>query len=300
VKAQKPLGVALHDNIPRPTEADRLYGPEPKVAVEKYKEFVKKYDGSKNPVVQDQVGTARVKIGFLAAHQKQWGQARSAFLEAAEKTKGTGITGDFGSVSDQGAYEAIVCVQASGNISEAKRQYKDFILQRPLSPLCMACYRRLKLLNGGHATPEMDEWIDSATRKREANDKFESSVCGPKTLAYLCDVGALHPGSSPHDYKSLAASCGTSDKGTTVEGMLTGLKKLGVTASAYRVNRQDLTRVSTPAILLWGDHYLTLLAVHERDMTVYDTTTHAERMMTLPELDNPDFYVNAILLKGAL
>ncbi len=288
------------DHVPRPVDADKMYGPEPKAATRKYQEFVRKYDASPDPVIQDQVGTARVKIGFLAAHRKDWTGARSAFLEAAAKTKGTGKTGDFGSVSDQGAYEAIVCLQASGKVDEARQQYTKFIQDRPLSPLCMACYRRLKKLNGGTATPEMDALIDTATRKQEANDKFESSVCGPKTLAYLCEINALHPGDKPHDYKAFATLCKTTEKGTTVEGMITGLKAMGVPTSAYRVNRQDLTKIATPAILLWGDHYLTLLAVHDRDMTVYDTLTHSERPMTLPELDNPDFYVNAILLKGGL
>jgi len=289
-----------NDNIPKPSEADKLYASSPKVAKEKYQAFVKKYTASHDPKVQDQVGTARLKVGFLAAHQRNWTEARTAFLAADKQTKGTDQTGDFGTVNEQGAYEAIVCLDAAGKKEEAKKQYIDFIKNRPLSALCMACYRRLKRLNGGKTTEELDALIQSATTKQDANAKFESSVCGPRTLAHLCDLGVIKPGNQPHDYKAIAKLCHTKDTGTSIAGMLDGLKALGVQATAYKVNRQDLAKLKTPAILLWGDHYLTLVAVKDRAVRVFDTLTHTEHDLTIPNVDDPDFFVNAILLNNSI
>jgi hypothetical protein len=295
---RKALLALKEPNVPKPVEADKLYSAKPKVAKEKYKAFVQQYAASPDPVIQDQVGTARVKIGYLAAHQKDWTQARAAFLQADKETKGTGRSGDFGTVNEQGAYQAIVCLEASGDKEAARQQYTDFIKTRPLSSLCMACYRRLKRLNNGETTPEMDALVETATKQQDQNAKFEASVCGPRTLAYLCEKGILNPGKQPSDYKAFSKLCHTTDTGTSVSGMIDGLKAFGVNASAFRVNRQDLTKAKLPAILLWGDHYLTLLAVEDHSMKVYDTLTRSEREMKLPERDDPDFFVNLILLNG--
>ncbi len=298
-KMAKP-SLPVADNVPRPKEADRLYVTNPKVAAKKYKEFVEKHAATKDPVVQDQVGTARLKIGYIAAHEKNWVLARESFLEADEQTKGTKRTSDFGTVNEQGAYQAIVTLEASGKVDEAKKQYRLFIEQRPMSGLCMACYRRLVRLNGGKPTEELTRLIESATKQQDANTRFESAVCGPKTLAYLCQIGAIKVGTVPCDYKSIAKFCGTTDSGTTVEGMIKGIKALGGEASAYRVNRQDLEKVQLPAIILIGDHFVTLLEVKPDSMKVYDTVVNGERAIKIPDLRNPDFYVNAILLRGSL
>ena len=286
------------DNVPRPKEADRLYVSNPKVAAEKYKEFVAKHAAAKDPVIQDQVGTARLKIGYIAAHDKNWVLARQSFLAADKQTKGTESTGDFGTVNEQGAYEAIVCLEADGKQDEARVRYTEFIKQRPLSPLCMACYRRLTRLNGDKSTPELEHLIETATRKQDANAKFESSVCGPKTIAYLFDSGALNAGNQPHDYKTVAKLCHTTDSGTTITGMLDGFKAFGIKAAGYKVNRQDLVRVKSPAVLLWGTHYIALLKVDSRSILAYDSFTRSERNFSIPALDDPDFFVNVITLNA--
>jgi hypothetical protein len=286
------------DYVPRPKEADRLYASNPKAAAPKYREFVAKYASAKDPVLQDQVGTARLKLGFLAARQKDWRGARQAFLEAGSQTTGTGRTGDFGTVNEQGAYEAIVCLEASGHKEEARERYEGFIRNRPLSPLCMACYRRLKRLSGGRSTPALEKLIESATQRQDANSRFEASVCGPKAISHLIDIGALNAGNRPHDYKSVAKLCHTRDSGTTIAGMVEGLKALGACPSAYRVNRQDLVELKTPAILLWGDHYVTLLKVSDRTMRVYDTLSRSEQEYPIPDREDPDFYVNAVLINA--
>lgn len=292
---QPTSGADLAASVPRPRDADRLYAANPKAAAPKYKEFVSKYEKAKDPVIQDQVGTARLKLGFLAAHQRDWPAARQAFEEADRGAKGTGRIGDFGTVGDQGAYQAIVCLEASGKKDEAKRQYTDFIRTRPLSPLCMACYRRLKRLNGG-TTPELDKMIEVATKKQDENAKFESSVCGPKTIEHLIDAGFIKAGDQPHDYKAIAKVCHTTETGTTIAGMIDGLKALGVGATAYQISRKDLAKLKTPAIVLWGDHYLTLLKVEDRSVRAYDTRTRSEQDFSIPEADDPDFYLNTIIL----
>lgn len=290
-----------NSDVPKPQEADRLYGSNPKAAANKYQQFVEKYKASPEPVVQDQVGTARLKLGFLAAHQKDWKLARTEFLLTSKETKGTDRTGDFGTVNEQGCYEAIVCLEASGHKDEARLQYLEFLKTKPLSSLCMACYRRLKRLNGGNSTKEYDALIQSATEKQGKNAKFEASVCGPRTIEYMLNSGLIQPADKDRaaraDYRSIAKLCRTTDSGTTIAGMIDGLRAFGISASAYRVNRQDLATLARPAILLWGPHYVVLKSVNKRSVDVYDTLTRSNRSIDIPAIDDPDFFINAIVLQ---
>jgi ABC-type bacteriocin/lantibiotic exporter with double-glycine peptidase domain len=82
--------------------------------------------------------------------------------------------------------------------------------------------------------------------------------------------------------------------------MLDCLKALHVPASAFKVDREDLEKVQTPAIVLWGEHYVTLLGVENRSIRVFDTLTRSERSVPIPDRDDPDFYLNVILLRGTL
>jgi ABC-type bacteriocin/lantibiotic exporter with double-glycine peptidase domain len=154
-----------------------------------------------------------------------------------------------------------------------------------------AAYRRLARLNGGEATPAQDALLQAAVAKQEKRIRLETSVCGPKTIEYLL----TRLGRPAKGYKDIAKLCGTTDAGTTIEGLRKGLRALGVDSYAYKLNRRDLEGAPMPAILLEGDHFVALLKIEGGQALVYDSRYRAEREIGLPGLDDPDFFAAAIL-----
>lgn len=246
---------------------------------------------SKDLKVQDRVGHARLVLGYSES-KRDMQAARTTFLRAAREYRGTGAMGaDWGGIPDQAAYQAAVCLIVQGKKEEARREFVCFLKDRKYSPLAHAAYRRLVRLNGGDTTPEYEALLQRAVSAQEARIRFETSVCGPKTIEYLLP----QLGRSRTDYKTLAKLCGTTDKGTTLEGMRKGLKATGVESYAYRLNRKDLASAPLPAILLESDHYVALLRVEGDRADYYDSRYKSERTSKLPPLDNPDFTANLIL-----
>jgi hypothetical protein len=249
---------------------------------------------SPDKLVQDRVGAARIRLGYLAANKQDWQSARATFQLAEREYKGTGaMSADFGGVSDQAAYQAAVCLVPEGKKAEAEAEFIKFMKERPLSPLAKAAFRRLERLNGGTPKPEWEALLQSDVSQEEAHVRFETSVCGPKTIAYLLP----QLGKPPRDYKEIAKLAGTRDEGTTLLGMCKALKTLGVAPVAYKLNRQDLERANLPVILLQQDHYVALTKIEGEEATIYDTRFNEERQMKLPALDDPDYSVAAILFR---
>ena len=242
--------------------------------------------------VQDRVGEARIRLGYEAAKRKNWDGARATFQLAEREYKGTGaMSSDFGGVPDQAAYQAAVCLVPEGKKAEAEAEFVRFLKDRPLSPLTHAAFKRLERLNGGKPKPEWEALLQSDITQEEARIRFETSVCGPKTIAYLLPL----LGKPAKDYKAIAKLCGTADSGTTVVGMRKGLSALGIPSLAYKLNRRDLAKAPLPAILLDQGHYVALTKVDGEQETVFDTRFGSETVIKLPPIDDPDFSVTAIL-----
>jgi hypothetical protein len=249
---------------------------------------------SPDKLVQDRVGAARIRLGYLAANKQDWQSARATFQLAEREYKGTGaMSADFGGVSDQAAYQAAVCLVPEGKKAEAEAEFIKFMKERPLSPLAKAAFRRLERLNGGTPKPEWEALLQSDVSQEEAHVRFETSVCGPKTIAYLLP----QLGKPTRDYKEIAKLCKTGDSGTSVEGMRKGLLALGITSFAYKLNRQDLGKAQLPIILLEQDHYVALTKIEGDKATVFDTRFGSEHSMKLPAEDDPDYSVIAILFQ---
>lgn len=268
------------------------FGSQPEKAAKDLRDFVAEHKKDKDENVQDKVGSARIRLAYLSAEKKDFGKARETFLAAKQEYKGTNAMGpEFGSIPDQAAYQAAVCLVAENKKDEAEKEFVAFLKDRPLSPLVHAVHNRLNRLNGGESKPEWDQLEQDAVTKQEKNIRFETSVCGPKTIEYL-----LPKLSKPAmDYKALAKLCGTTDKGTTIENMEKGLKTLGFQTYAYRLNRKDVSKATLPAIVLANDHYVALLKVTDTKITTYDTRFKALQTFPLPKADDPDFCLNVIL-----
>ena len=269
---------------------------------------IAKYKTKPDPKSQDLVGEAEMRLAYLNADKHDYEASRKLFLQA-EKVKGTGVMGaDFGGINDQAAYQAAVCLVAEHKESEAKTAFRQFLKEYQMSPLVHAAHKRLERLNGMKSDPADDQLLQSAVTAQEKVVRFEESVCGPKTVEYLLNQHLIqptqqHPNTqipqdrstvSLPDYKQLARLCGTDDKGTSIEGIRDGLKKLGIQSYGLELNRQDFNRLQMPAILLEGDHYFALLERHGQKLVLYDTLMHDKREIKLPPLDDAEFRLSVI------
>lgn len=146
-------------------------------------------------------------------------------------------------------------------------------------------HRRLGKLRGGTADPNDDALLQGAITKQEAKIRFETSVCGPKAISeMLRRTGKKDPG-----YRAIAKLCGTTDTGTTMDGMREGLKALGILATGAELNRIDFARAPLPLLVLEGDHYLLVTARTETTMRLWDPRFGFESERKLPPLDDRGF-----------
>ncbi len=250
--------------------------------------YVRKHEATKDPTVQDKVTFARMKTAFKLAGQGDYKTAELKFREAAKAHKGSKATSsDFGSRTDQAQYQAIVCVLAEGKRDEAIKQFRAFMKERQLSPLVFACHKRLGRL--GVVTPADDEALTMAAARQEAHIKLETSMCGPKIIEHILPL--MHRPAK--EYHELAKLCGTTDNGTTIDGMRKGLKAAGLESDGLKVNRDDFRKLRTPFIMLAADHFLAVTSRGINHATVYDTLREGEHTFDISKLDN-QFLANVI------
>lgn len=267
----------------RPDEAERGF-----------REFVEKNAKNPDAARQDQVTRARMHLGYLAARQNRYEEARKTFVEAEKRHRGTGaVDPAFGSAPDQAAYQAAVCLAAEGKASEALAAFRDFIKQRPLSPLVSAAHRRIGMLEGGRTTPDDDMLLQVALDKQTRVAAKEMAVCGPKALSAMLE----RLGHGKIDYHVLAKACGTDENGTSMQGIRDALAKYGHRSVGAELARRDFARLKTPALWLQGAHYLAVLSVDEREAEVYDPLTGRTTDVELPAVDDPAFLATVIALE---
>lgn len=288
VKSPTVVQVARQDR----SHADAVYGtPKAKVA---YKEFVDKWKKSPDKKVQDEVGAARIRLAYMQAKEKDYKSARATFKQTVSEYKGTGsMASDFGGIKDQAQYQAAVCLNAEGKTDEYRKALVEFIKTQPMSPLIHAAYKRIVKLDG-KATPEIDQILQSAANLQQKQIRFEMSVCGPKALVYLLKLA----GKGDFDYKTLAKECGTTDSGTTVEGLRKCLRLHGLDYFGFQVAKADLPKIEVPAIYYSGDHYFVVTEIDAEAMTVYDPTFRREVRVPIAANKDPQFSA-VLLLKSA-
>jgi hypothetical protein len=259
------------------------------VAPAELKAFVTKNEKVKDKKVQDQVTRARMTLAYQAAKTNDFATARASFQEAAIRHEGSQVqSADFGSVSDQAAYQAIVCLVGEGKKDEAAKDFRKFIEDRPLSPLVHACHQRLVRL--GVRTEADDRLLQAAITKQETNIRFELSVCGPKAIEKILPI----LGQPTKSYKELAKLCGTTDQGTTIDGMRKCLRTLGLESYPLSVNKTDFLRLKPPFIYLHQDHYVAVIAVSGTKATAFDSLRSGEIPIDLSKADETSFQASVI------
>ncbi|MBX7131505.1 MAG: tetratricopeptide repeat protein [Fimbriimonadaceae bacterium] len=255
-------------------------------------EVVARHAASTDPLVQDQVGVTRLRLGYAAARQGAWDRAREHFQTAEASYKGTDFkTPDFGGVEDQAAYQAAVCLAADGKKEEALKEFEAFLTKHRDSPLVKAAHRRLVMLDEKNRA-RYDTLLQKVLDEQAAKARFERATCGPKALAYLLQ----NLGKGTITYEVLAKDCGTTDDGTSLAGMQAGLKRHGIAAFGYEVNRKDFANLPLPALWLQGEHYLVVERIDESAATVYDPLTAKTRSEPLPKSGDTRFLATVLSL----
>lgn len=249
------------------------------------KTFIAKNENSKDIKVQTLVTRARMTDAYNLAKKKDYTAARTEFVEASYMHKGTdAMSPDYGTLPDQAAYQAIVCLDAEGKRDEARKEYRKFMEERKLSPLIHACFRRLERLNG-KPLEEDQALLESGIAAQEDRIKFETSVCGPKCLEKVLPI----LGAQAVSYKELAKLCGTTEKGTTMEGLKKGAEKLGLKPVGLELNNQDFLNMKKPFIWIQADHYLAVLEIKNNRVHIYDPRFNIDDWRDLPKEDDPSF-----------
>ncbi len=277
------------------------------------KEFIAKNESSKDVKVQTLVTRARMTMAYDAANKKDYSTARAEFIEASYKHKGTdAMNPDFGTLSDQAAYQAIVCLENEGlnqgdgkgdrigkkldpkNLTrsqqEAQKEYRKFMAERPLSPLIHACARRLERLNGDALSPEDQLRLENGIATQEKQIAFETSVCGPKSLEKILPL----LGKDGMSYKELAKVCRTDDKGTSLEHLKQGCESLGLKPIGLDLNAKDFNAMRRPFIWLQADHYVAILEIKDGKAHLYDPRFRADDWCPLPKNDDAKFHATVL------
>ncbi len=256
--------------------------------------FITENESSSNPTVQNSVTKARIQLAYKASENKDFKLARNILVTAAKSHKGSDVINpDYGSLSDQARYQAAVCLVAEGKKDQAQAEFRKIIQEHPKSPIVHAAFKRLVRLNNGTVDPRDQNLLERAIKIQEETIKFELSVCGPKSIAYLLPL----LGRPKVDYHVIAKKCGTTNDGTTIEAMRKALSDYGIESYAYRVSRQDLAKIQLPAIWLSGQHYVTLKSISGDSAVVYDSLIGGEREAALPPVDDLNFSANVIVFK---
>ena len=224
-----------------------------------YETFVAEFRHDPDPGVQDEVAIARLRLGYVAAKDKDFEEARRVLLEASEEYRGNGHSSDYGTLPEQARYQAAVCLAAQGNTVSAEKAFVEFITDNGMSPLAHAAFRRLQRLNGGTAKPEHEALIQKAVTERESHIRRQKSLCGPKSIKQVLKL-LKRP---DVDLEVLARQCSMDDtKGTTMAGMIAGLGANGLSGTGIKLAYRDLGAEKLPLIWLDNSHYLVIIEAH--------------------------------------
>lgn len=256
-------------------------------AASAYRAYIAANANSKDANVQDQVENARISLGYVAAKKKDFKGARAILIEASMIENGTGLMDPaYGTLPEQAAFEAIVCLSADGKKDQAKGEFLKFIKERPYSPLINSCFKRYrKLCDNNEELDAANKVFQHSLNLQQLKGQFEQSVCGPKALVYLLEK----LGKGKQDYEHLAKLCGTKTTGTTMAGMQQGLKAFGLQARGYSLNRKDLDTLKPPAIWLQNGHYYVLTSIVKDQAVVFDPTHDSKLSINLPPVEDINF-----------
>lgn len=258
----------------------------PKIPEKAYSEFIERHADDADPGVQDEVASARIRIGYVLAKSHKYEAASKVLKQAEASYKGTGMSSpDFGGLKDQAAYQSAVCLSAAGKKEEARQAFIQFFKDYQLSPLVHAVRRRLIALNGGKSTSEIDALVETAVEKQQEHAQLEMSSCGPRAIFRLLNL----LGKNPPAIEEIGRRCKSTNQGTTLAGMQKGLSSFGLNSYGYELNRTDFESVPLPALWLSGDHYVVVEGFGVNSVRVYDPLYKSDRSIDLKSASDSNF-----------
>lgn len=265
----------------------------PKRAVESITSELKQLKGAANPAEADKASRRMMTVGYALAAKMDFAVAREAFLAVDQEYSGAGSRNpDFGSIPDQAKYQAIVCLVAEGKKDEAKKEFREFLRERPTSNLATMAFRRLVRLNGGAEDPSDVSLYERAISLQEAATKKAIASCGPKVIRYyLANYADQNP-----PLADVARLARQTEEGTSMLDMVRALLTYKVGAEGRELNAPDFLRQNTPFIWLQGDHFVLVEKLDHLEITAWDPMLDGPKVTKSPSADDAAFRAPILIL----
>ena len=104
--------------------------------------------------------------------------------------------------------------------------------------------------------------------------------CGPRALAIACAMLGVKT-----DAARLTKLAGTTDRGTSLEGLANAARAVGLKAQGVQVNRLAYSDIKTPAVIwLNGGHFAVLLSVTDKIARIHDPNNPRKEAVSADEL----------------
>lgn len=161
------------------------------------------------------------------------------------------------------AYQKALALAAAGSKEQAIKELREFIVQFPNSYLAIRAQEKLDELSPP-SPPILPSEVKVKAQSAAGGAKIDC-VCGPAALQTVLAAKGIQA-----SLEQLVLDAGTTEKGTTMTGLIEAAKLAGVSAFGVRVSTTAMTDLQLPAIVLLQDHYVTVSSIEGSSVTLYD------------------------------
>ncbi|MBP2001377.1 YD repeat-containing protein [Paenibacillus shirakamiensis] len=220
---------------------------------------------AKNQFNEDLAKTKR-QAAFLAAEDGDFSRAYTELSQVVQSYSGTNPYDYFTmntTLEDLNFQKALALV-ASGKKTEAIAELKQFIHANSGSYLASRAQSKLDVLSPQQPV-EQTNTTSNKVSTSSSNQSLEC-ICGPAALRAALSVKGVTA-----SLEQLTQDAGTTEKGTTMTGLIHASEQQGIRAVGLQVAKSDLATLKLPAIALLQDHYVTVTAVAADSIRMYDS-----------------------------
>ena len=255
------------------------------------------HETPKNASAQRLKHTAEAKeiTAFASARTGKMSQARErfgdlkVFAKILPKVKEKPTPGEPPSpeIVERAAYQHAVCTAVLGDKKNAQKEYLQFMLDYPESPLLNGVVLRLQRLNNGHLPDIADKTFRKASKIAEARRLVrakQEAMCGPECLAEF-----LHRFGKTADPKTLARQMGTDENGTSLAAFAKAANQHGVPLKGVRLTWNGLkkqfptattgspiTKQQPLVAYVQPGHFVIIESIQADKVTIWDPNAQAD------------------------
>ncbi len=173
------------------------------------------------------------------------------------------------------AYREAECLYAAHDYAGAEKIVDRLLAVAQISPTNHEFLLRQKaILHGGGKSQLPVDSQHSTISHQPVGD------CGPRALAIACRQLGVKA-----DVARLTHFAGTTDRGTSLEGLANAAGAVGLKAQGVQVNRLAFSDIKTPAVIwLNGGHFAVLLSVTDKIARIHDPNNPREEAVSTDEL----------------